>query len=314
MDLFGLPSATNITAAIMSLGTLTDGKIATAPVLKASTPFYRIIGTESSFQDLRVIENAGALNLDKNTGTEAVPVWTRRAMLGAGTYACRRNRSTNNAATPTTQFDLQADWVTLRSTDHGLAVVNAQTAVTNNILTAGVTANGRDQAGAFSANSWVYFYWIYDGTTLASVSSVAAPDVGPTLPTGYTHWAYCGAVRAAAAASLRTTYFRGSWAYLTQRVSLLSAGVAAVETSIGLASVVPPEAEAFLLEFQMSGNQNATLRVISGSDYTILPAGTFGGHLTLWNNAQTMYYLFAAAPTGSLSLLSLGYQVSNGGE
>ena len=97
-------------------------------------------------------------------------------------------------------------------------------------------------------------------------------------------------------------------------MSLLSAGVAAVETSIGLASVVPPEAEAFLLEFQMSGNQNATLRVISGSDYTILPAGTFGGHLTLWNNAQTMYYLFAAAPTGSLSLLSLGYQVSNGGE
>ena len=74
-DLFGLPNATNILGAILSLGTLTDGKVATDTVVKASTPFKRLIGTEGSAKDFRLAESAGLILLQVNTATEAAPTW-----------------------------------------------------------------------------------------------------------------------------------------------------------------------------------------------------------------------------------------------
>lgn len=74
-DLFGLPNATNILGAILSLGTLTDGKVATDTVIKASTPFKRLIGTEGSAKDFRLVESAGLILLQVNTATEAAPTW-----------------------------------------------------------------------------------------------------------------------------------------------------------------------------------------------------------------------------------------------
>jgi hypothetical protein len=81
LDLFTLPSATNITGPILSLGSLTDGKIATAPVVKAASPFHRLIGTEASAKDTRIIEDGGLLKVQENTGTEGTPVWTTRLSL-----------------------------------------------------------------------------------------------------------------------------------------------------------------------------------------------------------------------------------------
>ena len=77
LDLFGITSAVAVSAAILSLGSLTDGKIATAPVQKGASPLHgRVIGTEGSAVDFSWREDAGVLYLRKNTGTEAVPVWT----------------------------------------------------------------------------------------------------------------------------------------------------------------------------------------------------------------------------------------------
>lgn len=66
---------------------------------------------------------------------------------------------------------------------------------TNNVGTAGPIAGGRDQSGAFSANSWIHFFFIYNPTTgdVSSLSSASA--TAPTLPTGYTFFVRTGCVR-----------------------------------------------------------------------------------------------------------------------
>ncbi len=87
LDLFGLPSATNITGAILSLGALVDGKVATDTVVKADTPFKRLIGTESSARDVRVVETAGDVRLQRNTNTEASPTWANDVQLSSAGIA-----------------------------------------------------------------------------------------------------------------------------------------------------------------------------------------------------------------------------------
>lgn len=75
-DLFGLPNATNITGALMSLGALTDGKAAVLPVGKAASPFLRLVGSEASAKDMRLLEDGGAFKVQVNTGSEGSPVWS----------------------------------------------------------------------------------------------------------------------------------------------------------------------------------------------------------------------------------------------
>jgi hypothetical protein len=76
LDLFGIPNATNVTAAIASMGSLTDGKLATLPVGKASSPFLRLIGTEASAKDMRLVETGGVAKIQINVGTEGSPSWS----------------------------------------------------------------------------------------------------------------------------------------------------------------------------------------------------------------------------------------------
>jgi hypothetical protein len=113
----------------------------------------------------------------------------RQSVLGAD---CK-----NNVATPNTQFDLDCNEAVLRNPTDGTLLVFREPAVdTVNISTAGPAANGRDQAGAFSSSSFIHLYYISDGTSLDGIASATAPSAGgPTLPTGYTHWAYVGTVR-----------------------------------------------------------------------------------------------------------------------
>src|ERR1044072_4542741 len=107
------------------------------------------------------------------------------AAFGAGSFV-KGASCTNNTGTPDTQFDLNADIVVLRGSDGNSVVRVAPGSITNNVSTAGPAANGRDQSGAFSASSWVHFYWIWNGTTIATISSTATQATGPTLPSGYT--------------------------------------------------------------------------------------------------------------------------------
>lgn len=242
----------------------------------------------------------------------------------------------NNAVTPTTQFDLNADWLMLVSPSSFLPVVRkAPGAITCNVSTAGPAANGRDQGAVFSANSWIHFYWIWNGATLATIASATAPPTGPSLPSGYTHWAYAGAVRFNGSSQLLTTYIRGNVCYYALPQTALAGGTATAETAVSLAALIPPNAmdsimviDAFMTTTAGQALQGiASFRVRSGSDfynYMLGPAADLGGssaqrlgapiELRAPNVAQNCYYV-CANTTGTSCTMSIyvnGYSVPNG--
>jgi hypothetical protein len=244
----------------------------------------------------------------------------------------------NNSSTPNTQFDLDADYITLRNptTGHCVTIANPGAAITNNISTAGPAANGRDQAGAFSNSSWVHFYWIWNGTTLATISSATAPPIGPTLPSGYTHWAYAGAVYLDSGGALRRVYIRDNVISLAAAAQVLDASAqATTPTVIDLSEVVPPNAGniEFTTRITVTATgggaaaTSASYQVLSGSSMIPTPrvisgVASGGGVSTLGfttpNVGQQLLYTLvddvgSATSIRQLRLYVVSYTVPNGG-
>jgi hypothetical protein len=242
----------------------------------------------------------------------------------------------NNSSTPNTQFDLDADAIVLRnSKNQTVTIWEPGSAITNNISTAGPAANGRDQAGAFSNSSWVHFYWIWNGTTLATISSATAPPTGPTLPSGYTHWAYAGANWIDGSGIMRKIYIHGSKVFYEEAENALAGGSATTETSVNLASFVPPNALAALLNIRGGIDTNAggsaeskpQIRFVSNRSYyaTNLRCNANDGDrgaalIEIPNVSQTIYYLYTDEinpgniSTRNMNIQAQGYVIPNGGE
>ena len=194
---------------------------------------------------------------------------------GKGTWKVHNNRS---AVASNTTFSAEADEITLRSASFVPVTMAATTPIVNTVTTAGPTANGRDQAGAFSASSWVHFYWIWNGATLATVSSATGPTTGPTLPSGYTHWAFIGTIRFNGASQLIASVCRGAWVYYQAKQLALANGSAGVETAVDISALVPPLATSVRyvvnadIRNNLGGNVDRTdsvtvnLRFVSGSN------------------------------------------------
>lgn len=251
------------------------------------------------------------------------------AATGQDTWAVRGNAS---LVATTTTVTLVASSVVLRNSSEASVVRHNPSNITNTVTTAGPAANGRDQAGAFTASTFIHFYWIWNGTTLASVSSATAPPTGPTLPTGYTHWAYCGAIYFDSGSALIFTRLRGDTAYYETQQSALAAGAATAETAITMTALVPSNCTAFLLNARPSGtgsgggviDTKAKLRYVTTKDYAIMhlaaPSTTAvigGGGITVEvpNVSQTLYYLWLNATnvTPALAVDVIGYRLPNGG-
>lgn len=49
-------------------------------IIEKSTPAVRLIGTEGSAKDIRLVEDAGVFRIQKNTGSKASPVWSDLAL------------------------------------------------------------------------------------------------------------------------------------------------------------------------------------------------------------------------------------------
>jgi hypothetical protein len=163
-------------------------------------------------------------------------------------YGSRGNTSERHASNAT-QWILKAALVFLRdATITSIVVRDNPSNVTVDIATAGPVANGRDQSGAFSNDSWVHFYWIWNGTTLAGIASAAAPPTGPTLPSGYTHWCYEGSARVDGSGNIVKMYHRGNRATYEAARSALAAGTATSETAVSLAALAPPNALEIILD------------------------------------------------------------------
>lgn len=253
-----------------------------------------------------------------------------------GEYAIRNLVGNNNAVTPDTQYDMSADLVALRNTsDFSVVVRTATGTITNNTGLAGPAANGRDVAGAFAASQFIHFYFIWNGTTLATVSSSTAPTTGPVLPTGYTHWAYAGSVRYNATPLLVRTRWRGVWAsYEVAQNALNTTTPASTETAISLTTLVPANALMINVVGERDGAIGATatgigvltLRYITASNYTVvnaydMAASTAGDAnreaFIVPNQVQQLFYLDTRVGTGGTVTVKvdvLGYSMPNGGE
>lgn len=231
----------------------------------------------------------------------------------------------NNAATPTTKLDLAADAVTLRDSSGDTVTRYNTGSITCDFGLAGPSANGRDQAGAFSANSWVYVYFVWNGADLATVASTQLPATGPSLPAGYTHWAFATAVRWNGSSNIQTCYVRGSSVHVG-RISALASGTATSATAISLSSAVPPNAlQAAILATLLNATAGAgqyALNLYATSGGLNLATASIGVNaasglardslaVDIPNVSQTVYYTVSSTAVQAVVDV-LGYSVPNG--
>jgi hypothetical protein len=247
----------------------------------------------------------------------------------------------NNTGTPNTKFDMAAHGVEfIKPGDQttGFTKLNAST-LTNDVAAAGPAAGGRDQAGAFSASSWIYFYYIAkDDGTVSTVSSAVGPATGPTLPATYTKWAFACAVRFNASSQLLPTKVHGAWATFTGTLStLVNAGTATTPTSVNTSTSCPPDALAMRLLITVVAQYSGavgTFNCYVGPDNTLSASNIFTGRsdasCTVLNNGVfgscpaevpgvALFYLTASSgttPGGSHGAYIFGsaYKMPNGGE
>ncbi len=98
---------------------------------------------------------------------------------------------TNNSSVPATRIDITAGYSVL-VTSGGTPKFLASVAVTIDLTTTG--ANGMD-VGSRPTSGWVYNYVINNGSVTAGLATATSPTAGlPTLPGGYTTYAYAGAM------------------------------------------------------------------------------------------------------------------------
>jgi hypothetical protein len=277
-------------------------------------------------EELRAIVVAGGLTPSKTTYNQVLSAMLK---IAGGSYEVHGLAAQNNSTTPSTQFDIKADLAVFRNPATGATttVPNVAT-VTNNISTAGPAANGRDVSGAFSASSFVHFYLIYNGTTVATLSSASAPPTGPALPTGYTSWAYVGSALLTSGTVLNAMHIRGSWVTYDTPQTVLS-GTAVVSTPFSTAALVPANALSYRPLVQnialsaASNSYSVTLFIdsyqvgFSGSTFTATGVASIsGGVCELPNLANTSNYRISLS-TGSGPTVTVqvhGYKVPNGGE
>jgi hypothetical protein len=241
---------------------------------------------------------------------------------GTGGYGSRGQFSRNNPGAPDSQYDLKADVVILAKPSDGSAVMRLNPGtITNNVGLAGPIANGRDRSLDFTASSWVHFYWIWNGTTLATLSSASPPPSGPTLPTGYAHWSYAGAVYRNSASQLVRTFIQGSQAYIARVPVYDGSPGAKAEITVNVAGAVPPNAigidMSWATHLPNTPGSGITFRFLNGVDHiefrTIDGTGTrVAASVNLPNVNQTVIFMRDQSTRTVLDVA--GYKLPNGGE
>lgn len=165
-----------------------------------------------------------------------------------------------NAGTPLTKYDLSADEVVLRNANGGTVTRYNVATITCDLGLAGPARNGRDQAAAFTSGSWVHLYYIWNGTSVATIASPNAPSTGPVLPGGDTHWTYAGAVRWNASSNIIPGRMQGNWFWYDLNDGgvnrVLTAGVQTAMTAVVCSGVIPPNATLGWFDFFMAFSHN----------------------------------------------------------
>lgn len=201
------------------------------------------------------------------------------------------------------------------------------------ITVAGSIANGRDTSAAL-ANGDVSIYAIWGTATPTNsvIASNAAPDVGPALPGGYTHWVYLTTLKLTGGA-FAVCYLRGSWVQHQNQAQILTSGSSASWASVSTAAFVPVIA----LNVSIQANALASTSAAGSaglSEYIGVVSGialfyirldlSFGGMFTTGSNSgivpnvsQTLWFTYiinyggANFASSALNLFVNGYEVPN---
>jgi hypothetical protein len=196
---------------------------------------------------------------------------------------------------------------------------------------AGPVAGGRDQAGAFGASLFLHFFAIFSPDQGAN--GLVSTSFLPTLPSGYTHFAYLFTSYFDASSHLVPVHVVGNRVSYDGRQVALNGGAATVDTAVSVSTLVPPLALDFDLNIESWGvtadGTGAAISVLhlgylSGTDthqlvtdFAVAPTTATRlptGDITFPNVSQQFYYhhqvLNGSAPSAIAVLRS--YTVPNG--
>jgi hypothetical protein len=168
-----------------------------------------------------------------------------------------------------------------------LVYANHNADVVLDISTAGPAVNGRDQAGAFTANTWISVFAIYNptlavGSRVGYIASANTPATGPSaLPAGWLYPQWVFTLRCNASNFIPAGYIRGRWFwYQVAQATVATNFWATTETTLSVATYVPPEnmgCSQFKANIRYGAatagtvpiNADCKYRVLTGVDYML---------------------------------------------
>ncbi|MEM5371368.1 hypothetical protein V4C53_35785 [Paraburkholderia azotifigens] len=278
-----------------------------------------------------VVEGAG-IALD---GSNRAQLLAALKLIAAGARRVQGLRGNVNASTPLTQFDLSADAiVAVDSTGRAYAKSSIATS-TVNLALAGPIVNGRDQAAAFTASTFIHIYRIYNPATntWGWIASAALPSVGPTLPSGYTAWAYATSLNWNASSNIVPCFVEGSNVIYDLPDSgvnrVLSNGSSTTMTAVSCSGYVPSNAVRALMIALMTcvGNATSLVGYVRRTGSATTGQNAVSGSVQVngstaqssnWcdiplNSSQSFDYRLSTTPSsGGLSFEVRGFVVANG--
>lgn len=241
----------------------------------------------------------------------------------------------NDGAFPGTKMNCSVSALVAINSSSGRLRITAPGTLVCNIALAGPIPGGRDQAGAFGANQWVSIWAITNGTSTACLASLSSDQIsGPTLPSGYTHFAYLTSVRANAVGDFLNIVTRGRTVFYKSQETIQTVTSAGTTTPSTL-SWIPPSATEFMVQIrallstngsgaaaistqvggfdisysQFSGNVYVNGASQSSELSTTIPLPNVASQLALivtnWSNPSNI-------ASESISLKAIGYTIQNG--
>ena len=162
--------------------------------------------------------------------------------------------------------------------------------------TADITVSGAGglDTGTETSAGWYHIWIIYNGSSTDALLSVSASS--PTLPGGYTHYAYVGAVYNIDSDFIRF-WQRGALVQRQEVIVISSAGDTS-QTVFSLSAAVPSTALTAMLNVQvLDTGAGACIGTLSPSNSgTIAPFRVYGAGSTA--NGAPVEFVMATAQTG----------------
>ncbi len=144
------------------------------------------------------------------------------------------------------------------------------------IRVAGSAANGRDQAGAFGASSWIYLWGIFNPTTVTWAGIWSASATAPTLPSGYTAVVLLAAERVDANSVLVPLHQYGARAWLDSPILDVNATTTTANRTARTLTVPPGAIAVVALGIQNTTSSGIDAVLISDENQPDIAPSTAG--------------------------------------